>query len=43
MLEIMRETLAQRPFGTAVRLDVDASMPTAVLDWLLSQIHATTP
>jgi len=41
MLEIMRETLAQRPFGTAVRLDVDASMPAAVLDWLLSQIHAT--
>jgi polyphosphate kinase len=41
MLEIMRETLAQRPFGTVVRLDVDASMPTAVLDWLLNQIHAT--
>ncbi len=41
MLEIMRETLAQRPFGTVVRLDVDSSMPEAVLDWLLTQIHAT--
>lgn len=41
MLEIMRETLAQRPFGTAVRLDVDSTMPSAVLDWLLNQIYAT--
>ncbi len=41
MLEIMRETLAQRPFGTVVRIDVDATMPTAVLDWLLNQVHAT--
>jgi polyphosphate kinase len=41
MLEIMRETLAQRPFGTAVRLDVDSTMPGAVLDWLLTQIHAS--
>ncbi|MDQ3655919.1 MAG: polyphosphate kinase 1 [Chloroflexota bacterium] len=42
MLEMMRETLAQRPFGTAVRLDIDASMPAAVRDWLLNQIYATT-
>ncbi len=41
MLEIMRETLAQRPFGTVVRLDIDTSMPDAVLDWLLTQIHAS--
>lgn len=41
MLEIMRETLAQRPFGTVVRLDIDTSMPDAVLEWLLTQIHAT--
>ncbi|MDQ3444358.1 MAG: polyphosphate kinase 1 [Chloroflexota bacterium] len=41
MLEMMRETLAQRPFGTVVRLDIDASMPAAVRDWLLNQIYAT--
>ena len=42
MLEIMRETLAQRPFGTVVRLDIDTSMPPAVRDWLLNQVHATS-
>ena len=42
MLEIMRETLLQRPFGTVVRLDIDASMPPTVRDWLLNQIHATS-
>lgn len=42
MLEMMRETLAQRPFGMVVRLDIDTSMPAAVRDWLLNQIYATT-
>jgi len=42
MLEMMRETLAQRPFGTVVRLDIDSSMPVAVRDWLLNQIYAST-
>ncbi|MBA3274272.1 MAG: polyphosphate kinase 1 [Chloroflexia bacterium] len=40
MLDMMRETLAQRPFGTVVRLDIDETMPAAVRDWLLNQIHA---
>jgi polyphosphate kinase len=39
MLEMMRETLAQRPFGTVVRLDIDKSMPGPVRDWLLNQVH----
>lgn len=42
MLEMMRETLAQRPFGTVVRLDIDRSMPGAVRDWLLNQIYASS-
>jgi len=41
MLELMRETLAQRPFGSVVRLDIDVSMPDQVRDWLLDQVHAT--
>jgi polyphosphate kinase len=41
MLEMMRETLAQRPFGTVVRLDIDTSMPAAVRDWLLNQVHGS--
>lgn len=40
LLEVMRETLSQRPFGTVVRVDVDTSMPKQVRQWLLSQIHA---
>ena len=42
MLDLMRETLAQRPFGTVVRLDIDTSMPAQVRDWLLGQVHATS-
>ena len=41
ILEMMRETLAQRPFGTVVRLDIDRTMPGAVRDWLLDQVHAS--
>lgn len=40
LLEIMRETLSQRPFGTVVRLDIDTSMPKEVRQWLLNQVHA---
>ncbi|MDQ3523451.1 MAG: polyphosphate kinase 1 [Chloroflexota bacterium] len=40
LLEIMRETLSQRPFGTTVRIDIDKTMPQPVLDWLMDQIHA---
>lgn len=40
LLEIMRETLSQRPFGTVVRLDIDTSMPMEVRQWLLNQVHA---
>lgn len=40
LLEIMRETLSQRPFGTAVRIDIDTSMPDPVRRWLLEQVHA---
>ena len=39
----MRETLAQRPFGSVVRLDIDVSMPDQVRDWLLDQVHANPP
>lgn len=41
LLEIMRETLSQRPFGSVVRLDTDRTMPRPVRDWLLAQVHAT--
>ena len=40
LMEIMRETLSQRPFGTTVRLDIDTSMPAEVRDWLMEQVHA---
>jgi polyphosphate kinase len=40
LMEIMRETLSQRPFGTTVRLDIDRSMPEEVRDWLMDQVHA---
>lgn len=40
LLEIMRETLSQRPFGSAVRIDIDTSMPSPVRRWLLEQVHA---
>jgi polyphosphate kinase len=40
LLEIMRETISQRPFGSIVRIDIDATMPDAVRTWLLDQVHA---
>lgn len=40
LLEIMRETISQRPFGSTVRIDIDATMPDAVKSWLLDQVHA---
>jgi polyphosphate kinase len=40
LMEIMRATLSQRPFGTTVRLDIDRSMPDEVRDWLMDQVHA---
>jgi polyphosphate kinase len=40
LLEIMRETLSQRPFGTVVRIDIDESMPKPVRRWLMDQVHA---
>jgi polyphosphate kinase len=40
LLEIMRETISQRPFGSTVRIDIDATMPDAVKSWLLEQVHA---
>jgi len=40
LLEVMRETLSQRPFGTPVRVDVDVTMPEEVRKWLLDQLHA---
>ncbi|MCO5225020.1 MAG: polyphosphate kinase 1 [Thermomicrobiales bacterium] len=41
LLEVMKETISQRPFGTTVRIDVDASMPKAVRTWLVDQVHGT--
>lgn len=41
LLEIMRETLSQRPFGTTVRIDIDTTMPDEVRDWLREQVHAS--
>lgn len=40
LLEIMRETISQRPFGSTVRIDIDTTMPDAVRSWLLNQVHA---
>lgn len=40
LLEIMRETLSQRPFGTTVRIDIDHTMPAEVRDWLMDQVRA---
>jgi polyphosphate kinase len=40
LLEIMRETISQRPFGSTVRIDIDTTMPDAVKAWLLDQVHA---
>lgn len=40
LLEVMKETISQRPFGSTVRIDVDATMPRAVSTWLIEQVHA---
>lgn len=40
LLEIMRETISQRPFGSTVRIDIDTTMPDALQAWLLDQVHA---
>jgi polyphosphate kinase len=40
MLEMMRETLSQRPFGNVVRVDIDRKMTKGVRDWLVEQLHA---
>jgi polyphosphate kinase len=40
LLEIMRETLSQRPFGSVVRIDVDKTMPRELCSWLLEQVRA---
>jgi polyphosphate kinase len=40
LLEIMRETLSQRPFGSVVRIDIDATMPRELRTWLLDQVRA---
>ena len=40
LLEIMRETLSQRPFGSVVRIDIDKAMPKPVRRWLIDQLHA---
>jgi len=42
LLEIMRETLSLRPFGSVVRIDVDANMPRELRAWLLEQVRADT-
>lgn len=40
LLEVMKETISQRPFGSTVRIDVDTTMPVAVRNWLIDQVHA---
>jgi polyphosphate kinase len=40
LMEIMRETLSQRPFGSVVRIDIDATMPAELSSWLLEQVKA---
>lgn len=40
LLEVMKETISQRPFGSTVRIDVDETMPKAVRSWLVDQVHA---
>ncbi len=41
LLEVMKETISQRPFGSTVRVDVDKSMPKAVRAWLVEQVGAS--
>lgn len=40
LLEVMKETISQRPFGSTVRIDIDSKMPKAVRVWLTDQVHA---
>ena len=40
LLDLMKETISQRPFGSTVRIDVDTTMPKAVRSWLIDQVHA---
>lgn len=40
LLEVMKETISQRPFGSTVRVDIDETMPKAVRAWLVDQVHA---
>lgn len=40
LLEVMKETISQRPFGSTVRIDIDETMPKAVRAWLVDQVHA---
>lgn len=40
LLEVMKETISQRPFGSTVRIDIDSTMPKAVRAWLTDQVHA---
>ena len=40
LLEVMKETISQRPFGSTVRIDIDSTMPKAVREWLIDQVHA---
>ncbi len=41
LMETMREHIAQRAFGPVVRLMTDTTMPKAIRQWLVEQLHAT--
>lgn len=41
LMEIMRETLSQRPFGTTVRIDINENMPVEIRQWLMDQVRAS--
>lgn len=40
LLQIMRETLSHRPFGSVVRIGIDRTMPKELRVWLLEQVRS---
>ena len=43
ILQAVEAEVARRPFGEAVRLEVDSAMPTTMREWLLRELQYETP
>ncbi|HUP90265.1 MAG TPA: polyphosphate kinase 1 [Longimicrobiales bacterium] len=43
ILSAVEAEVARRPFGEAVRLEVDSAMPTTMRDWLFRELQFETP